>query len=200
MNSRLWPFFNIIHTHKLSHWPLTICTIVKCLWYNINSQARQITLHGSSDFNSNIWLIHFTSSEHDGFINSKPWDSDMQLKSLFPPKLAVTKLNGLFECERQMAHPVTFQALPPLYKCFLWALHQINMRDKCKGLWKPSIWHKQMDGNKKTNCALSVSLWWFHLYANFSWIPFSFPFYTSQQQKLQHETVCVKAWCHLVSK
>lgn len=37
-------------------------------------------------------------------------------------------------------HPVTFQVLPSIQKIFLWALSQMDIRDKSKGFSKCSIW------------------------------------------------------------
>lgn len=73
------------------------------------------------------------SAEHGGY----PWADEAE-GGLSIAKLAVTNLTGLPESDRQRVYTITFQ-LPPISIHFLWALDQIDMLEKVKGLRKRSI-------------------------------------------------------------
>lgn len=63
--------------------------------------------------------------------------------------VAVPNLIGSLESDNKMVCPITFQALPPLSKRFLWDLYQMDSSDKSKGFGKRSVWRAQFipDGN-----------------------------------------------------
>lgn len=47
-------------------------------------------------------------------------------KSLKQPQLVVTDVNHLLQHDRQKIRSVTFQILPPIFKCFLWTFYDMN--------------------------------------------------------------------------
>lgn len=49
------------------------------------------------------------------------------IASLELAKLAVTNLNDLLECDRQMVLPINFQPLPSLYETLVWAVFQMDI-------------------------------------------------------------------------
>lgn len=49
----------------------------------------------------------------------------------------VTNVIGPFESDRHKVCPITFHILPPLYKCLIWALHQMD-RTSITKIWEPS--------------------------------------------------------------
>lgn len=58
------------------------------------------------------------------------------LKLSSPGSTGSTTSDLSTDCERRQVRPVTFQVWPPLYKCFLWAFHQMDVCDKCREFWE----------------------------------------------------------------